>query len=765
MSFQAPSQNYVGFDPRQFAGLFLWNDAQQITGIANGATLTNGSWSNLAEDTRFKYIGACSTGATYQTNVLNGLPVMRFTTAQEYRFHSSVVALNDCSLFFVTRLTGTTNSRIFQSSNLNLLYGYWGGWKNSFWLENNPGLLSAPPAIAANTSWDVYSMYASEKGPYTFNNFGSTIIMGATSYRPAFSGLCINSGGYSNEDSTCEVAEVLAYSNALPLNQSRAVEGYLSWKWGLQSSLPNFHPFKNAPPFMQAVRPLDMSFPPLIWIDAQYTPYERTTGTLLDAFSTLGTSGVNFTRGTNIATFGISTGRVNQASINGFSTITFNTGTTACDNMAYIGGLTSNNRSIFTINRCTSALGLGGENNFLQVNTGVGGMEHLLFRTTPGGVYQVKLVKNGTGDIVAANLSQNPQNVINIFATVFGNNTSYNKITENGTVSALTANTTNTFVAGTNYLYNRTGNTGQNLGEYVYFEYDVSPAERQMMEGYLAWKWRQTSAFPALHPFKNYPPVNPFFSPLNINSCNTTSAGRGPLQCVLWMDAAQEGGANGSFVNSITDKSGSGFTLTASAANSVTLVTPGLNSRPYYNIGTNRFSTASFVWRTKYTCAVVVNGATGRYGHSLINNAFTTYSNYLWQGNWGMHFVSGSLSNGTWEDSATAQNVSVVGGTGWNICIWQYNNTGNPGWRLNGSSRTVRLTGGSGANDQSNTAVLWINGGTGGAFDSGVQVAEILHYNDFLSNAQLQQLEGYLAWKWGLVSKLPGNHAYKTMPP
>lgn len=34
-----------------------------------------------------------------------------------------------------------------------------------------------------------------------------------------------------------------------------------------------------------------------------------------------------------------------------------------------------------------------------------------------------------------------------------------------------------------------------------------------------------------------------------------------------------------------------------------------------------------------------------------------------------------------------------------------------------------------------------------------------------LSTADRQKLEGYLAWKWGLISSLPGDHPYKNLPP
>ena len=44
-------------------------------------------------------------------------------------------------------------------------------------------------------------------------------------------------------------------------------------------------------------------------------------------------------------------------------------------------------------------------------------------------------------------------------------------------------------------------------------------------------------------------------------------------------------------------------------------------------------------------------------------------------------------------------------------------------------------------------------------------IAEILVYDTALSDDERQKVEGYIAWKWGLVSGLPGGHPYKTFPP
>jgi hypothetical protein len=45
------------------------------------------------------------------------------------------------------------------------------------------------------------------------------------------------------------------------------------------------------------------------------------------------------------------------------------------------------------------------------------------------------------------------------------------------------------------------------------------------------------------------------------------------------------------------------------------------------------------------------------------------------------------------------------------------------------------------------------------------QFSECIVYNVVLSTNQRQQVEGYLAWKWGLQGSLPANHPFKRWPP
>jgi len=44
-------------------------------------------------------------------------------------------------------------------------------------------------------------------------------------------------------------------------------------------------------------------------------------------------------------------------------------------------------------------------------------------------------------------------------------------------------------------------------------------------------------------------------------------------------------------------------------------------------------------------------------------------------------------------------------------------------------------------------------------------ISEIILLNTSISTDARQKLEGYLAWKWGLIANLPANHPYKNYPP
>jgi hypothetical protein len=90
----------------------------------------------------------------------------------------------------------------------------------------------------------VYSQY--------FNTTNSTIFRDGTSNaggnisNSSCTGVTVGSrNGGTSETFQGHIAEVIYYQRLLTTNERQLVEGYLAWKWGVQSNLPSTHPFAS----------------------------------------------------------------------------------------------------------------------------------------------------------------------------------------------------------------------------------------------------------------------------------------------------------------------------------------------------------------------------------------------------------------------------------------------------------------------------------------------------------------------------------------
>jgi hypothetical protein len=209
------------------------------------------------------------------------------------------------------------------------------------------------------------------------------------------------------------------------------------------------------------------------------------------------------------------------------------------------------------------------------------------------------------------------------------------------------------------------------------------------------------------------------------------------------------------------DKSGNGYIMTNNQG-TTTVATSSLNSLTtvYTPSGTNSKIT-NFVGRTKCTMFLVGKAAISRYLLALNGGFLYTANDSL------LYFQP---PTGTYLDLVDSVSGVVVSNNTWFILCIGYdnatNNTANP-YTINGTTRTTIITprGTPGIlTDQNITSTLYINSVNGtNSYDS-VYTAEILYYNNTLTTSQRQQIEGYLAWKWGLTASLPATHPYKTIP-
>jgi hypothetical protein len=126
-----------------------------------------------------------------------------------------------------------------------------------------------------------------------------------------------------------------------------------------------------------------------------------------------------------------------------------------------------------------------------------------------------------------------------------------------------------------------------------------------------------------------------------------------------------------------------------------------------------------------------------------------------------LHVGYRSSTNATMAFWSSDLEITSISGTG-ATRIWSFilPSTGNRFVNLNGS-----LVGTFANNTQLNSFnTLQIGGVFNANFYNG-SIFEIVGYAVNLTTLQIQQVEGYLAWKWGLQGNLPANHPYKNAPP
>ena len=346
-------------------------------------------------------------------------------------------------------------------------------------------------------------------------------------------------------------------------------------------------------------------------------------------------------------------------------------------------------------------------------------------------------------------------------AEIVGTNVAYYKnasLYRSGTVSLSMPASDNyqVFTLGA-YLNTDVYDTASKMGcrahfcECIVYNGSLTTSQRQQVEGYLAWKWGLTTNLPRTHPFKNGLAPFPYAIVPQKGKKTAFSSPFDPRSisgCQLWLDATDAGtlSLSGSNVTQWRDKSTNLYVASATTSTYTTSKT--------VSVGANAITIANYAWRTKFTSFIVSKG-----GLFVIIDARPSVSGliYIFSGNYSLQVVY-SPGGGAIElaDSVLAQGTSILDTANLSLLTTGYTNSTNISpYAVNGIVRTSTRTAGSSATDSTITQTLRISGG---------EIAEIILFNSSLTTAQQQQVEGYLAWKWGIQTKLPSSHPYTLVP-
>ena len=325
-------------------------------------------------------------------------------------------------------------------------------------------------------------------------------------------------------------------------------------------------------------------------------------------------------------------------------------------------------------------------------------------------------------------------------------------------------NMNNTIGSATTSLYH-----SGTISEVIVFSNALTNQQQQQVEAYLAQKWGLVSQMPNTHPATRgiiYRSVKVNVTPLPFPAYLLPQS-LIPLTvtgCQLWLDGKDPNGdgvvPSSATVTSWADKSGKRNNPTFSGTN------------PYYNATSNAVITAN---GNQYFTVPASTLATSTRSGSI----FMVYGDQQTGGNAGYSGLYGTANPG----ERFYQSLSRPDGNG-----YQINGPFGPGgtvttalgttntilynmnYTFGSSSGTLRVNGTTCATSFQGTpspsGPLTLSS-TGWGDNANVRLYEVLTYTGDtpLTTTQIQLIEGYLAWKWNLISTLDTSHPYYSAAP
>jgi hypothetical protein len=292
--------------------------------------------------------------------------------------------------------------------------------------------------------------------------------------------------------------EVLIYIQSLSLAQCQQLEGYLAWKWGAQSNLTTSnHPYYLSKPLVVPFTPLQISGC-LLWLDAADQSTIQRTGSTLTGWTDK-SPGARTIALTGTLTWA-SDAIVTSPSRNAYIAASVNVQKSAVPNLTAI--------------LVYKWLGYGSNVDQVlwgcDVPNGNSRVQILSFPVYSEGAYGFG-GGAGVGSVTTSAINT-PNQLIYVAGLSLGG---ASRIALNGTQQAsFTEGPANlddypswyTVYFGTGELSASSFNSYVSFNEILFFSSNLSAADQQRMEGYLAAKWGLRASIPSTHPYKTFKP-------------------------------------------------------------------------------------------------------------------------------------------------------------------------------------------------------------------------------------------------------------------
>lgn len=254
MSLVAICGSYISpassFSPTSIAGLQIWLDGADPLGTgtppSSGATVS--TWSDKS-------------GSGYNTSSVVGTPTYTpgtgivFNGSSYYLLPNNAIPYGNTSysIYIVASVadsggyaivgggvTATSQQLLLYASALKM---------NTFW--NGSADLNSTILFTAGSKFLFGSLYASGGQSTSFQNGTDAGSKTPGTRSQPNTGNVVGANipnSLGNNKLNGSISEILVYNINHTTTQRQLIEGYLAWKWGIQSSLPTGHPYKSAPP-------------------------------------------------------------------------------------------------------------------------------------------------------------------------------------------------------------------------------------------------------------------------------------------------------------------------------------------------------------------------------------------------------------------------------------------------------------------------------------------------------------------------------------
>ena len=741
--------------PGSIPGLALWLDAADPAATGTGATCTTWLDKSTTGNNFTNVGGTCS-------NIMDGPNrVVQFPNTACMLSSSSITFTTSSAFYFVFKNTAfNVLNYVVDFPNIVTNAQQAGDFSIRFGSGTLYGANGATDANSlANGNYWINGIFNSYSGPY------SGVYMMVGTLQPTVGGTstiaislppATTSSNYSGRYFIGNFAEALFYPNGLNNSQREVIESYLAKKWGLMvptQTLPVAHPFRSIKPYARRFSPIDIPGCKL-WLDAyDDVTFTYSSGVIIQTWADKSGNGYNATQ------YGTGTTTYSATGLNSRPAVMFSASTTnmVCSIPAgtFPNGVTgfvvlaATNATPGVISRCVNNVpapfdGSGGA----RINGDGNGYKvwnstYTIGSTSAPFIYDFA---TSTGLVFTETVNGSKQTI-----TFNYNDGNYG---DNGT----------TVTIGTRQ--DRGWHTTGSYSEVILFDGVLTTAQRQQVDGYLAKKWNLQGNLPGTHSFATIPPTSALpFTPAGLPGCT------------IWLDGADVSTfifSSGSNIASWRDKASGLYASNTTVGNQPSYAPASQNglSTVFFDAtaGLKRLDLPAFSFGTTSRSAffVMKNIASTNFSGSVLGG----YPHWFW-------------------DRASGNNPNVWTPVGWvqlraadvngNLGFYAYELPRNQYiiYEIMYSASTI-TTFQSGTQIQSIPTISAFYDATNGYCLGGLNngddsapypyrlygnIAEVILFNTGLNSGQRQQIEGYLANKWGFQGSLPVAHPYYKIQP